>query len=480
MKPICMTTDVLIVGGAGAGLRAAIEAAREGATVLLVSKSRAAGESSTLRTEGWFTYCPPEHADELFRHVVTLGGFLNNQRLVEIYATQTHQRVKELEEFGVKFEASRCPFAARSGFPSGIRIVGARPRGRAMTMPMRKEAERLGVTIIDGTIVSDLIVADGRFLGAVLFNLPDKSQCVVAAKSCVIATGGGAGMFERQNNPPGTTGDGFALALRAGAELVDIELISFTYPQHGVEMILSLGDRKNERLFTLGGAHYFLGGIRIDERTRTTVKGLFAAGEVTGGVFGAARHSGAAMADIVVFGAIAGKEAAKFAKAQHSHAVGDIPFAEPLAFLQKLQSNTGSPPRPLIQKLLRLMWRNVGPVKNEESLITAAELLEDMREDVRNMRASTPVQVKRAIELRNMFDTAQVIVAASRIRKESRGNFWRTDFPQPDNDNWLRNIFVSRREGEIRTRMREPVMTKLRTPTQPHIGAGCFSYEYSE
>ena len=96
-----IATDVLVIGGAGAGLSAALEARADGVDVVLASKMPVGGESSTLRTAGWFTCSTPESEDELFRQVVHTGGYLSDQRLVEVLVKDVVHRIPQLKEFGV-------------------------------------------------------------------------------------------------------------------------------------------------------------------------------------------------------------------------------------------------------------------------------------------------------------------------------------------------------------------------------------------
>lgn len=470
-----IVTDVLVIGGAGAGLMAALEARANGADVVLASKLPAGRSGCTLYNAGWITRATPASEDELFRQMVYTGGYLNNQRLVEVLIKDVVQTVQRLQEYGVPMSEQEGSSPDMPGHYVLPRVPG-KPRGHGMMNPMREKAEGMGVAILDNTPISALITADNAVVGATGFDLDARQFVSISAKSTVLATGGGAYAFERNNNPSGTTGDGFSLAYRAGAELVDMELVSFNLSRDMLEMLLSSKRKLPASFLDKGMAHYFMGGVKIDEGCNSSVEGLFAAGEVTGGIFGAARLGGSAMADIIVFGARAGCSAARRAKEMDTPELNTLQIDVEREKFENMVERNVVPALDIHTQLRSALWEYMGIAKTEETLKTGLEELSQIRKDVSNLRATNSDEIRAALEASHILDLGQIIATASLIRKETRGNYWRAEYPQPDNDNWIKNIVVYKAGEEIVTRIDPVVMTRLHAPTQPPIGQGCFNY----
>ncbi len=300
--------DVLIVGAGAAGVMAALEAAREGAEVCVISKMPPRASNCTTRAFGDLTYSTDDTAEELFSQVVETGGFLNNQELVEVFAQEVPRALETLAELGVEFDE---PKQGAPEMPGTVRwSYRGKDAGLGMTETVHAAAEDLGARFFYEQMATRVLTDSERAIGLTTINLKEQELVVWQAKSLVIATGGGARAYPRTDNPPGATGDGMLLAYEAGAELVDLECISFGFPQERLDDLLRLSEAPHEPFLKLGHAHYFLGGIKIGASGETTLPGLYAAGEVAGGVFGAARLGGSALADTVVFGARAGRAAA--------------------------------------------------------------------------------------------------------------------------------------------------------------------------
>lgn len=470
-----IVTDVLVIGGAGAGLMAAIEASANGADVVLASKLPAGRSGCTLYNAGWITRATPASEDELFRQVVYTGGYLNNQRLVEALVKDVMQTIPRLREYGVPMSEQEGSSPDMPGHYVLPRVPD-KPRGHGMMNPMREKAESMGVTILDNTPISALVTADNAVVGATGIDLDAGQFVSISAKSTVLATGGGSYAFERNNNPTGTTGDGFSLAYRAGAELVDIELVSFNLSGNMLEMLLNSEGKLPASFLDKGMAHYFMGGVKIDEGGNSSVEGLFAAGEVTGGVFGAARLGGSAMADIIVFGARAGYSAARRAKGMDTLKLDTVQIDIEREKFENMMERNGIPALDVHTRLRSDLWRYMGIAKTEETLRAGLEELSQMRRDILNLRATNADDIRAALEASHILDLGQLIATASLIRKETRGNYWRADYPQPDNDNCIKNIVIHKAGEEMVTRIDPVVMTRLHSPTQPPIGQGCFDY----
>ncbi|MGQ9608615.1 MAG: FAD-binding protein [bacterium] len=469
-----LKTDVLIIGGAGAGLRAAIEARVNGAEVLLLSKMPAGGTSCTLVMAGWITGATKQNEDQLFKQIVYTGGYLNNQRLLETFIRDAITVIPELREFGVPLEW-RGDDPSMPGHYIASRLDN-NPKGYSLLKPMKNKAESLGVTILNNTPIFDLITEDRKVIGAVGVDLNNNQPIIISSKATIIATGGGAYAFERTDNPPGSTGDGFSLAYRAGAELIDMEFISLNIPKNIMQEIPNIKGEPPDEIINVGTAHYFLGGIRIKEDCTTNLEGLFAAGEVTGGLLGAARLGGSAVADAIVFGAKAGKTAAQWSKDTNMPVLQESKIQEKMNWLCNIINNGKFSAVDVLKELKSTLWHYMGPVKSEYTLNKGKEKLSEIKNKVSKLSAKTSEEILSAIEARNIFDLGNIIAEASLMRTETRGNFWRTDYPKPDNNNWIKNIVVCENDGKVSFRTEDVVMTRLHNPVEPPIGSGCFWY----
>lgn len=473
MQEKIIKTDVLVIGGAAAGLRAGIEARLNGADTLIVSKMPAGGTSCSLFMAGWITCATPENKDQLFKQIVYTGGYINNQKLVEVFVNDAIYTIPQLKDFGVIMEQR---LGESPDMPAHFMTekIGNNPKGHALLYPLRKKAEELGVDIIDNVIITRLIKSNGRITGAFGVHLKSGNLLIISAKSVVIASGGGAFAFERSDNPPGTTGDGFSLAYLAGAELVDMEFVSLNIPRNLIPQIFEVKGEPTKPLINHGTAHYFLGGIKINENCETNIKGLFACGEVTGGLLGSARLGGSAVADAIVFGKKAGYSSAIWARNNEAIDLDMDQVQSAKDEYIKMTEGDSVSPIETLAKVRSILWKYVGPVKSEYTLNKALQMLDDF--NALSFQAKSPEEILSAYEARNILVLGKILASASLIRKETRGNFWRVDYPNPDNENWVKNIVLWNDEGVLKTRIDDVVMTRLHSPVQPPIGAGCFWY----
>jgi len=115
-------------------------------------------------------------------------------------------------------------------------------------------------------------------------------------------------------------------------------------------------------------------------------------------------------------------------------------------------------------------------MKTEASIKKALAELEVTEADVRSLHAGSGAELREAIGTRNILEVGRLVATASLLRQETRGCFWRIDYPVPDNDNWVRNIVLSRSATGIETRIDPAILTRLTEPITPRIGAGCFGY----
>ena len=229
-----LSCDVLIIGGGGAGLRAAIAAKMHDTDVLLVSKTKVGPNSNTyisksvIATAGWGT--PGDDEDAYIADTVRGGRFLNDQSLVAKVAERSHSEIAFLENCGVNFEM-------HAGRPRMIRVAGHRhPRhiygtnwsGRDLVVPLLHRARQVGVRFAEKVFVTRLLKNENRICGATGIHA-DGRFFTIHAKVVVLATGGYGQIYLNTNNVPGITGDGLALAYEVGVALKDMEFVQF-YP----------------------------------------------------------------------------------------------------------------------------------------------------------------------------------------------------------------------------------------------------------
>ena len=477
VRRIHCAADVLVIGGGCAGLAAAAEAAKLGANVLVLSKSPAGQRNCSAHAAGYITYCDADAKEELFRQVVAVGGFLNNQKLVDAFVSDAAAITGALRECGVALELPE-ESETRGGTRPALQTLvpgTAKPIGLAMTLPMRKHAEALGAAFLDGVVVGDLVMSDGGgVVGCVGVDTDNEILVSVSSKATILASGGGACIYARSDNPRGLTGDGFALAYRAGAELVDMEFVSFQLGGDDVRRVFEVASPPDPALLTRGSAHYFLGGVKINERCRSTVPRLFAAGEVTGGVFGAARLGGSALADALVFGWKAGRVAAQ------SVGPGASPdrdlYDRAIAQLADRVGSSSVQSGELLADVRQTMWSLVGTMKTGDTLSAALDGLRSLADQVEAARAPSVAELGDRLEARSAYEVALLVTTASTLREESRGCFWRIDHPEPNNERCYMNIVLHNEHGSLGHRAEPVITTKICQPGAPLIGAGCFDY----
>ena len=203
---------------------------------------------------------------------------------------------------------------------------------------------------------------------------------------------------------------------------------------------------KTERFEVAPTYHYTLGGIRIDVWGRTTVPGLYAAGECASGVHGANRIAGNALPDCMAFGMVAGRHAALHPGPRlpvRNDSVDRV-RSRVLALLE----GDGPPAQEVTRHLRGIMYRDVGIVRSGESLQRARAAIRALRHEAQRMHTpaapSPTFGLLRAVETEAMAELAEVIVESAVLRTESRGAHYRTDYPEADNARWLRNVVARR------------------------------------
>ena len=218
-------TDVLVVGGGGAGFRAAIGAREKGASAALLSKgplarcgaSPMAGADFTLDGKSLSALghagAPDDSEEKVFNDILTQGFFLNNQRLVEQYVRQAPARLKELIDWGIKIMLSE----ERAIFTSGLGLMNV----------LLKRARKVGVDLLEDVMLIDLVLQEGMVTGALALDIGRGEFIHLAAKAVVMATGGWHKAFWPNTGMRDLSGEGMVIAHRAGADLGNMEFITF-------------------------------------------------------------------------------------------------------------------------------------------------------------------------------------------------------------------------------------------------------------
>jgi len=576
--------DVLVIGSGMGGVRAAIEARRAGLATCLVDKSILARASASIYAGGIVARRPPEYLvkmglvepgmdfekpfDASFRYFVKEGArtggsvYTANQRIAMTVACEMERRAEELRDFGVKDIYSQ----------TWLGPVGR--KGRDIILPMLEYAKDLGVTTLEMTMITDFIPRGRGIVGAVGFDIRKGEMVVIRAKSVVMATGSHGQVYERTYAPIRMTGDGYAMAYRAGASLSDMEMMGFDnwgiaepglpqywlppslarlsgvlrnakgeafflkYAQeHGIigqgatlsledtlgkrygrpfieliphlikacqtEILKGRGDKgaifldlsrvPQDRIYvdhngvwTLNILREFKwrerpiriapicmgdfkgGGVRIDEKGRTDIEGLFAAGDVA---------PGSSLLYALVTGVVSGRSAISRAYSvsmPEFSSTEDDWIAERRERLESVlnrEPNEEGDPKEIKKKVKAIMWRCGGPLRKGEDLREGIRSLKEIEEECLPMiyASGSFRKLREALEAINMVMVGQMILRSSLFRTESRGYNQRLDYPERDDKNWLKNTIIKRAEEGVRIKA-DPVEFVFMAPEEMERG----------
>ena len=221
---------VLVIGSGGAGVRAAIEAAGHGDTVLVTKTIAGKGGCTTMAEGGYNAVLKKEDSCEIhYEDTLKGGAFLNDPDLVKILVQESPLRMDDLIRWGAVFdftkenEIAQRPFGGQR-FPRTC-YAGDRT-GHEMMMTLVEQLDAADVTKLQEVTVIDLLKDGDRVTGAIALD-ENGSIVVLKADSTVLATGGGSRVYDVSTNSSSGTGDGFAMGYRAGAELIDMEMVQF-------------------------------------------------------------------------------------------------------------------------------------------------------------------------------------------------------------------------------------------------------------
>ena len=550
--------DVIVVGAGGAGLRAAIEARQRGLKVALVCKSLL-GKAHTVMAEGGVAAAMGNVYEEdnwkvHFRDTMRGGKMLNNWRMAELHAKESPDRVRELEEWGALFDRTKDGKILQRDFGghryARLAHVGDRT-GLELIRTLQQKAVSMDIDVFMECKVVRLVTDDeGAIAGLVAYWRPTGEFVTFGAKSVVLATGGVGKSWKFTSNSWESTGDGHALALWAGAELIDMECIQFHptgmvwplsvrgilvtegvrgdggvlrnsdgerfmfnyvadmfraetaespeeadrwYDDHTAGrrppellprdevarsinsevkagrgsphggVFLDIASRRSaefirrrlpsmyHQFMELAGVditrepmevgptcHYIMGGVKVDPDTAaTSVPGLFAAGEVAGGMHGSNRLGGNSLSDLLVFGRRAGVGASDYAEATAAKSMAETKISAYIdEALEPFTRDSGENPYDIQHELQEMMQANVGIIRTQTELETAIEKLAEFKERVKNLavkggRAYNPGW-NLATDLPSMLTVSSCTAMGALLRKESRGGQTREDFPAAD------------------------------------------------
>ena len=592
--------DVVVIGAGGAGLRAAVEARSAGHRVAIICKSLfgkahtvmaeggvAASMGNVNENDGWKVH---------FRDTMRGGKFLNHYRMAELHAKESPDRVWELELWGALFDRTKegkisqrnfggheYPRLAHVGDRTGLELIRTmQQKIVAMQQADKKEfgdAESYLKVFAEVTI-TDVLKENGKVAGVYGYRREDGAELLFEASAVILATGGVGKTFKITSNSWEGTGDGHALALKAGGNLVDMEFLQFhptgmVWPPsvrgilvtesvrgEGGVLTNNLGERfmfkyipdvfkdkyadneaeadrwytdqdNNRRppellprdevarainsevkagrgsahggvyldvskrlpaevikkrlpsmwhqFYELAGVditkepmevgptcHYVMGGVEVDPDTAAAVgvPGLFAAGEVAGGMHGSNRLGGNSLSDLLVFGRRAGVGASEYVKHNQPVKVSESTLklaAEKIA--APFKRTGGENPYTLHQELQEITHNLVGIIRTKSELADAISKIEDIRERIENVSVAGDRQFNPgfhlSFDLDNMLLVAESTAKSAIVREESRGGHTRDDFPKMD-PKWrtLNNIASFNGKEVVVKQQPLPVMPK--------------------
>ncbi len=543
-----MTTkkhDVIVLGSGLAGLRAAIEAAKNPEIdVGIISKVQLMRSHSVCAEGGTAAVLNPEEGDSFELHAWdTIRGadFLCDQDVVMRFVQESPKEIMLLDHWGVPW--SRRPDKRIAQRPFGghtyNRAVFAADKTGFFEMQTLYDTLQKypNVSRYDECYVTAILIKDNQFVGVTVWDLSSGDFLFIQGKALVIASGGACRMFGFTTYSLTATGDGIAMAYRAGLSLKDTEFVQFhptglvpsgiliteaargeggylrnnkeerfmeKYAASKMELaprdiiaraemieieegrgfegpdgldyvyvdLRHLGaDKINERLPLIRevaikfnfidpiyapipirpAAHYFMGGIHTDIDGKTPVEGIWAAGEAACiSLHGANRLGSNSTAECLVWGKIAGDKVAEYASKQG--AFPDVPAEteikdEENRIFGRFSADAKESAYEMRHELQKIMDSEVGVFRTGQGLEKALKKVKELEQkvpaiQVRDQGRIYNTDLLSALEIDNLLDLAEVVVVGALARTESRGAHSRRDFPQRDDENWLKHTLA--------------------------------------
>ena len=528
--------DVLVIGGGLAGLRAALAAGSNGVDVAVITKVHPVRSHSNA-AQGGINAALTDRGDSWEEHAFeTVKGsdYLGDQDAIEVLCQEAGQAIIEQEHMGVIFsrdETGHLGTRAFGGQQRARTFFVADFTGQAMLHVMYEQMVKAAVRVYEEWFVTSLIIEDGECHGVVALEMMTGVLQIIKAKAVIMAAGGLGRLYEPTTNALICTGDGMALSYRAGAPLMDMEMVQYhptTLKSNGVliteaargegaYLINAKGERFMEKyapnmmelasrdvvsraeqteinegrdvdgcvlldLRHLGrekiherlqyinevsmdflgidlaeqpvpirpGMHYQMGGVKTDVDGATAVPGLYAAGECACvSVHGGNRLGANSLLDTIVFGRRSGEAAAIYSREKRDRSIPESRLSQDEDHLKEVMArkDNGDTPAKIRLDMGSTMNDYVAVFRTTEGMETAREKLRSLNDRYQRV----PVQDKGrvfntnvifAIELGFMLDCAETIVVSALERKESRGAHFRLEYPQRDDENWLKHISV--------------------------------------